>query len=236
MPNSKHHLAEVLCGFWFDNDSNNWDSTYFGKYFEKVSELGFTEKQEQKAVQVKFDLNPTQKGASTSEMKEGEMRMVFKNPEINAAIILSRNYISFHKLPDYKGWDLLISEIVNPCLKAYREIGLGNNLVQVQSLYLNKYILKLDKKLSELFSFLPNTEDFGIGFEHNLVFQSQYELDPNINVTLKLNCNSNNLTKEKVAMLECSSFAKKINDISEDELIKSAHDKTNLVFNKIINK
>jgi hypothetical protein len=106
----------------------------------------------------------------------------------------------------------------------------------VQSLYLNRYTLKLDKKLSEIFSFLPRTDDFGIGFEHNLSFQSQYELAPNISVVLKLNCNSNNISNEKVAMLECTSFAKNINYITEDELIKSAHDKTNLVFKNIIKK
>jgi hypothetical protein len=41
-----HHLTEVICGFWFDPASNVWDSTYFGKYYEKIGALGYNEKQE----------------------------------------------------------------------------------------------------------------------------------------------------------------------------------------------
>ena len=235
MSTTNHQLAEVLCGFWFKSESNSWDSTCFGKYYDKIIGLGFTEKLEQKAVQIKMELK-TNENAPTSEMTEGEIRMIFKNPSNNSAIILAGNYISFHKLSPYGSWNSLISDIVNPGLKAYREIGLGNDLIQVQSLYLNKYVLKPEDKLSEIFSFLPTTESFGIGFEHSLSFQSHYELSPNITVFLKLNCSTNPQMNEKIAMLECSSFARSMDKSIEVDLISSAHDKTNHVFNNIIKK
>lgn len=237
MSTINHQLAEVLCGFWFKPESNSWDSTCFGKFYDKILKLGFSEKQEQKAVQIKMEFKTVEGAPATApEMTEGDNRMIFRNPANNSAIILSANYLSFHKLPPYNGWDQLISDIVNPGLAMYREIGLGNDLVQVQSLYLNRYNLKPEDKLSEIFSFLPATESFGVGFEHNLVFQSQYELSPNITVNLKLNCNTNSLLNEKVAFLECTSFAKAMEKVDETKLIKDAHDKTNLVFNNIIKK
>lgn len=233
MPTTKHHLAEVLCGFWFRKESNTWDSTCFGKFFDQIYKLGYVEKQEQKAVQFKVELNP-HKEIPIPEMSEGDVRMIFKNPQKNAAIILSNNFISFHKLPDYKDWSTFINEIVKPGLNVYKEIGLGKDLVQVQSLYLNKYEFSIDKQLSDVFSFLPKTVEFGIGFENNLSFQSQYELAPNISVILKLNCHSDSIKKEKSAFLECTSFARNTGADSEDVLIKSAHDKTNQVFRKIV--
>ena len=236
MSAKKHQLAEVLCGIWFEPNSNPWDSTYFGKYYDKLEkQLGFTEKQEQKAFRIKVELksNKTSEGNSLPEMTEGEPRMVFKNNINTTAVVLSSNFISFHKLPEYESWDSLIDSLVKPGIKIYSEIGLGKDVVQVQCLYLNKYSLDIKDKLSDYFSFIPSIEDFGIGSETNLSFQSQYDLSPNMHMLIKLNGNINPQTNTKEVFFECSCFAKRLGDEDIFILAKQAHDQTNLVYKKI---
>jgi uncharacterized protein (TIGR04255 family) len=229
----KHRLAEVLCAFWFNPESNPWDSTYFGLYYEKLEKLGFTEKEEQKNIQFKLDIKS--KETPASEVSEGESRMIFKNHSKSSAIILSNNYISFHKLNPYQSWEKLLSEIVYPGFEIYESIGLGKDIIQVQALYLNKYELLIDEKLSNYFKFLPSIDDFGIGFERNILFQSQYDLDPNLNMLIKLNGGVDSGYKKEF-FLECTCFAKKMQDSTLNTLITQAHDQANLVFNKITNK
>jgi uncharacterized protein (TIGR04255 family) len=232
-----HHLTEVLCGLWFDPKSNMWDSTFFGKYHEKIEKLGYTERQEQKGVQIKFELKADAgKAMPTSEMNEMEPRMVFKDLKNNYATLMAANFISFHKLEPYKSWEKLIEEQVAPGMKEYKEIGLGNNIVQVQALYLNKYVLNTDEKLSDYFSFIPAIQDFGSGIESNLGFQSQYELEPNLMQQIKLNSVIDPVTNTKNVFLECSCFAFVHEGKGWEDLSKQAHDQNNVVFKKITKK
>lgn len=232
-----HKLTEVLCAFWFAPDKNDWDSTYFGKYFDIISKHGFTIKEEQKSVQLSMLLKPHDSGSGLkpeTDYSEGEGRMIFRNEDKSKAIILSRNFISFHELGTYKGWDDLIDNLVNPFLEIYRSLGLGNETLQVQSLYLNNFSIPLEHKLSNVFAFLPNLEEFSPSAESNVIFQSQYNLDPNLLVLIKLNGGINNTTHLKELILECSSFAVKHDNITDAQLIKDAHAQANSIFHKTI--
>lgn len=231
----KHQLAEVLCGFWFNPEQNPWDSTFFGKYFELIEKNGYTEKQEKQGYQVKFEIKSTETEPPVAQADKLEPRMVFKNPEKNSAILMASNYISFHKLPPYISWESLIEEQVKPGIARYYEMGLGKGLIQVQMLYLNSYTFEKDANLSDAFNFLPSVENFGIGKERNLVFQSQYELDPNLLLQIKLNSIPNLGDNSKQVFLECSCMA--FNKTGTEDWLKivsNAHETNNKVFNTIV--
>ncbi len=232
-----HHLTEVLCGFWFNPKSNIWDSTFFGKYHEKMQSLGYNKKEEQKGIQIKFELKPEGgKNVPTSEMNETDSRMVFKDTENAYAILIASNFLSFHKLEPYDNWEALMAKQVNPGMKEYLSLGLGNDIVQVQALYLNRYTLKMEEKLSDYFNFIPSIQDFGNGIENNLVFQSQYELEPNLMQQIKLNAVLDTVSKTKNVFLECSCFATAHNGLSWEKLAQQAHDQNNIVFKSITKK
>lgn len=235
--NNKHHLTEVLCGFWFNPSSNVWDSTFFGKFHEKIEPLGYKDKQEQKGFQVKFELKAEAgQNVPFSEMNETEPRMVFKNTQSGFAIVMATNFVSFHKLAPYKNWESLMAEQVVPGMKEYHGIGLGNDVAQVQALYLNKYTLQIEDKLSDYFSFIPSVQEFGSGKENNLMFQSQYQLEPNLMQQIKLNAVINLIDKTKDVFLECSCFASPFDGYSWEKLAEQAHDQNNLVFKSITKK
>jgi len=229
MPNNQH-LVEVLFAIWFDPSQNEWDSTYFGKYYERVESRGYTEKQEQKPVKVKLDISHKNR---QTEVTEDEPRMVFRNPTQKTAIILGNHFISFHKLAPYENWEKLIEEVVKPGLEIYFEMGLGRNMREVQCLYLNKYDLELAKgeRISKYFNFLPTIDD---SFETNISFQGKYDLPENKTVQLRLNGNS--VQNEKMDLFfECSCFVK--SSSKDDDYLKLAdiaHEQANSVFRKII--
>jgi uncharacterized protein (TIGR04255 family) len=237
LTNQNHQVAEVLCAIWFNTEVNKWDSTYFGRYFEKLEQMGFTEKNEQKSVHFKMEINNNENIIDTpqTEMKEGEPRMVFRNVTQNTAVILSSNFISFHKLPPYDNWENLINNLVEPGLKAYQSLGLGKEVIQVQCLYLNKFELDTEDHLSKYFNFIPSIQNFGIGIERNTSFQSHYELAPNLQMLIKLNSSINSTNHLKEVFLECSCFASALENHTIFELARQAHDQTSLVFNSLIN-
>ena len=146
---------------------------------------------------------------------------------------MASNYVSFHKLPPYSSWENLFEEQVKPGLEHYQAIGLGKSLIQVQMVYLNRYTFEKDANLSDTFSFLPAVEKFGIGKERSLLFQSQYELDPNMSLQIKLNALPS-IDNSKQVFLECSCMA--LNKSGNDNWLDIAthvHDTNNKVFNII---
>lgn len=230
-----HKLTEVLCAFWFSPDNNDWDSTYFGKYFEIIKEKGFKFKEEQRAVQLNFQITPHDAGTGLKtkpDYSEGEMRMIFKTEDRNKAIILSKNFISFHALGEYNGWDNFINELVTPFLQDYRELGLGKDTLQVQSLYLNNFNLPIEQQLSDVFSFIPNIFGFAPSSESSMVYQSQFNLDQNLSVLVKLNGGINPITNLKELVFECSCFAVNHEKTTEEQLISNAHEQANSIFLK----
>jgi uncharacterized protein (TIGR04255 family) len=228
MPTNNEHIVEVLFAMWFNPQSNEWDSTYFGKYHDKILPLGYTEKVEQKQVELQVNLDINQ---SAPVVKDNGIRMVFRNPQHKSAIVLADHYISFHKLAPYSTWDELM-QMVEESYKLYKDLGIGKDLREVQCLYLNKWELKSGESISRYFNFLPNIAE---GNEANVLFQAKYDMPDNINVQLKLNKipkanGSRDLT------FECSTFAK--NNLSEDYqiLAQKAHDSANDVYLQIINQ
>jgi uncharacterized protein (TIGR04255 family) len=221
------HLAEVLCSVWFNPEENEWDSTFFGKFYDVVISRGYTEKKEQKIVEVKVETQ--NKNANFSE---GKPRMIFTNNSLKAAITISDHFVSFHKLAPYENWSSLISEIAIPGLEMYRNIGLGKGKIrEVQCLYLNRYEYYGAEKIAKRFKFLP---DLPQASETNIFFQARYDISETGFVQLKLNGNREN--EILPLYFECSSYIRN-SDPRLDflALSKQAHDVANDVYEKIVN-
>jgi len=234
---NNHQLQEVLCAFTFNPSQNAWDSTYFGKYYDAIQDLGFKEKKEQKAFEVKFEFAAdANKKIAEPQYKEAEPKMLFKNVEKNYAILMGNGYISFHKLPPYERWENMMKDQIKPGLEKYFDIGLGKDLLQVQMLYLNKYEFDENEKLSSRFGFIPSIEDFGIGKERSLLLQSQYDLEPNLLMQLQIQVRLTE-KKTKEVFLQCNCIAhNKEKKGNWEEIAQQVHDQNNLVFNKITKK
>ncbi|SRR5258708_6643725 len=228
---NNQHLVEVLCAIRFDPNQNEWDSTFFGKYHELIKKRGFSEKREQKQVEFQVELKPVQ---SQSVLKEGQgqIKMVFSNPEEKSAIIMTDNFISFHKLAPYHTWGELIEKVALPSLTDYYSIGLGKSIIEVQCLYLNKYLLQREESLTNYFNFFPIIPE---SIETQVAFQGKYDLDLFNFVQLKLNTTLNETGKD--IFFECSSFSN-VSAEKEDflALAQKAHDNANNAYNAIINK
>ena len=234
MSDLKHDLVEVLCSFGFEPNANPWDSTFFGEFYEKIKTIGFTEKQEQKGIQFKVEIDARTPAIPRASADVLETRMLFRNSNTNSAIILAPNFISFHKLAPYASWETFRKESIEPGLRIYQELGLGlHRLLQTQVLYLNKYEFERGVGLSEKFKFIPEVDKMGIGKEKSLRFQSQYDFDPNLIMQIKLNANSLSNGRKDV-VLECSCIAMNNEDSSDYfSLAELAHKKNNEVFNLI---
>jgi len=164
-----------------------------------------------------------------------ETRMVFKNPEKQTAIIIAPNYISIHKLPPYKSWELLLEE-VEPILDHYFSLNLGKSLLQVNMAYINQIELDRLESISGKFGILPQADVLQLGMQQNLFFQSQYEFEPNLLAQLKLF--QNKVSEKKVGyVFECSCLAlNHTKGKSWQNLVQAAHDKSNEIFNSITKK
>lgn len=227
---NKHLLTEVLCAVWFDQNQP-WDSTYFGIYFEKIRDLGFTNKQEQKGYQILID--PTKSNPNSQFVPpELESKFIFKNESKNRAIILARNYISFHQLAPYENWQTLINEIAMPGLDYYDKLGIGLNIIQVQSLYLNQYSLNLNENIGDYLNFLPNLDSTSI--QENITFLSTYGIYPNKQLFLNVNGNINQSFEINNIILQCGCIVKKVEPSNFQSLAEEAHKESVKLYNSII--
>jgi len=182
---SNHHLVEVNCGFQFMNETTVWDSTFFGQFYEKIKADGFTEREERKGVQIKFDGNLKNKGIVPLTSSEIEDQIIFKNNIKGMAIAMGKNRISFHIVRDYSTWEDFITNLIEPYTKIYKQLGLGNGTRQCSIVYLNRFLKQNDEKLSDYFTIIsPIDSKFGI--ERTTSIQRVIENDTNFLIT-KLN-------------------------------------------------
>jgi len=166
------------------------------------------------------------------QMVEGATQMVFKNEKEDQAILLGNNYISFHTINHYPGWEIFSDHFISIYLKKYFEIGYGKGLLSAQMIYINKFDLDKSKKLSDYLTFVPAMERFGEGDELSHLFQSAYKIAPNKNLQLKTILNVLNPDKIKTVILECNCIANNEIDhrISWMDLSRDAHDSAKNAF------
>lgn len=231
MEYKNHKITEAVCAFRFNPVLNNWDITSYAAYYNVIKDLGFFRKSEIKPVQLSFQIKPNEL-PQTPQMIEGDTQMVFKNEKENRAILLGNNYISFHTIKEYPGWEIFLEELISVFLNKYFEIGYGKGMMSAQMIYINNFILENNRKLSEYLTFVPDMEHFGKGDELSHLFQSAYEIAPNKRLQLKTILNVVNPDKIKNVLLECNCIANntKNHDLSWEVLSKDAHDNAKNAF------
>jgi uncharacterized protein (TIGR04255 family) len=119
------HLIEVSCGFNFLNETVAWDSIYFGQFFDRIQQFGFSKREERKGFQINFEGKADgSKPPVTSSTVEDQV--IFRNPDKGWAVIMGQNKVSFHIVKNYPGWDTFTKDLFEPLLKEYKSLGLGN--------------------------------------------------------------------------------------------------------------
>jgi uncharacterized protein (TIGR04255 family) len=217
-----HKITEAVCAFRFDPSKNPWDATFFSPYFNKIKQNGFEKKQEIKPFQLNFEIKPDSE--PQSNIQHGETQMVFKTNDERHAILMGNNYISFHTLNHYSGWDVFMPQIVEPNLKAYFDLGLGKATVNAQMIYINNFEMEPLKSFSDYFKFVPNMKDFGDGEENSHFFQSNYAIAPNKQLSIKTVLNVGLLPElSRRVILECNCIASNNNNVGWDKLANDAH-------------
>jgi len=227
-----HKVTEAVCAFRFDPNRNPWDITYFASYFNLIKGDGFVKKNEIKPFQLSFQIKPNE-GTTNPQMQQGEIQMVFKNEGDTYAILMGNNYISFHTINHYDGWDKFKPEVIEKFLVKYFSLGLGNGLVSAQMIYVNNFGLEQEKDLSDYLNFVPKMQDFGEGDEISHFFQSNYSIAPNKQLSLKTILNPEANTKTKRVILECNCVATSSNDSTWGQLSDDAHKSARNAFIKI---
>jgi uncharacterized protein (TIGR04255 family) len=231
MEYKNHKITEAVCAFRFNPKDNHWDVTGYADYYNSIKDYGFLKKNEIKPVQLSFNVKPNEI-PQNPQMTEGDLQMVFKNEDETRAILLGNNYISFHTINHYPGWEIFSEELISIFLNKYFEIGYGKSLLSAQMIYINNFTLDHNHKLSEYLTFVPDMEHFGEGDELSHLFQSAYEIAPNKKLQLKTILNVTNPEKIKNVVLECNCVAKNSTnyDIPWETLSKDAHDNAKNAF------
>jgi uncharacterized protein (TIGR04255 family) len=230
MEYKKHKITEAVCAFNFQDE---WDIVLLSEYSKKIEDLGFSKRQDIKPIQVNFQFQPGVIPSPT--VQEGGVSMVIKNQDETEAVLMSKNYISFHTLNHYPGWDVFFPKTITPLLKMYFELGLGKGVLNSLMLFVNNFEIQENENLSEYLNFVPNMNDFGKGTsEVGHFFQSNFKSEPNLNISLKTVFNANPIDKSKKVTLECSCTASNENEKhSWEQLAEAAHLNAKNAFIKI---
>jgi len=229
MEYKNHKITEAVCAFRFDPNQNiSSDLTFFADYYRLIKLEGFEKKQEIKPFQLNFNIN-TKEGTQSSEMLPGDTQMVFKTLDDMHAILMGNNYISFHSLNHYPGWDVFSPNIVDKFIEIYFSMGLGKGLQSAQMIFINNFDIEKERTLSDYLVFVPQMKGFGQGDELSHVFQSNYAIKPNKQLSLKTILNIIDDTKK--VTLESNCIANNIGNVTDwKELIKDAHDNAKNAF------
>lgn len=216
-----NHLVEVNCGFQFLDDSSNWDSTYFGQFYDLIKTNGFNEKIERKGIQVtiKDDKNSTSSKIASQEIEE---QVIFKNSKNGLAILIAKNRISFHSIKNYSNWQSFSKDFILPNLEKYFSLGLGKGMYRLNVLYLNKFSISNDAKTSDYISFFNEIENCGNLVEIDNNFRRVFNHN-SLTLLIKGSRNQNN---SDVINLECGSFfeAANVNNDNVEEIMSLAHE------------
>ncbi len=169
------NLREVVCRFTFlDDGAKKWDSGYFGQFFDKIKDLGFSSRHEQRGIQLTVGENVQEIAANMPVLRELESQMVFQNPEKGFAITLGNKILSFHVLGGgYRNWETFQSDLLEPYLKLYLDLGLHTEANYCQVVYLNQFSIGKDEALKDYFTIATDpVKHFGL--EGAALIQKRY--------------------------------------------------------------
>ena len=229
MNNPTGHIIEVYCSLTFNPNVNDWDSTYFGKYHDKLIGLGYTEKQEKKNINVHIDIKPGSQ--SLPPKREESINFIFRNKQKMSAILIGPHFVSFHKLAPYTNYKDLVDDILTPGLEKYKELGIGKELSKVQFTYINRMPIEDQfKGVYEKFKIIEPIE--GV-IEEAMNFQGSYAFPDGVKGIFRLNWNRLGKDPSKAILFECTTFVNATKESTLLELINSTHHRANELYAQI---
>ena len=235
MAYSNKHLIEVTCGFQFNNETSKWDSVYFGQYYDKIKDQGFTERQEKKGIQIQVNANPADSSTSIKTTSQNlEDQVIFKNPSNGWAVKIGKGKISFHIVNNYTIWEDFLNLFIKPYVEKYLDLGLGNGPRQCNVIYLNRFLKPATENLSDYFTVVsPMNLDFGI---ETTTFVQRVFNDKGKNLLIT-KLNSKTIDKTNTINLECGAVCinnDSINSVDWVDQANSTHAPIKAFFEAII--
>lgn len=227
------HLQEVVCGFNFANGGVVWDSAFFGQFFDKIVSLGFDEREERKGIQINFgDINSDVLNPIKVSSTELESKMLFKNKSSGSAITLGKDFVFFHQINNYKGWEPFTTELIEPGLRFYQELGLLAGAVKCNVIYLNRFELREDEDFSSYFTFLnPIGTDFGT--ENSVTVHRIMDYNERLELVFRFQSMKTSEDTRQV-ILECGAITKGFEHLKWQELISITHEPIRVFFESLI--
>lgn len=177
-------ILESVCAFRFKAASNNWDLGGFSEYFNLIKKEGFVSKSETKPIQISFGIK-ADLSTEKPQLTEGNPQMLFKNENNTNAIILGDNYISFHTLNNYQGWEEF-NKFINKFIKIYFDLGYGKDLESSQIVFINKLVFDKKTSSSEFLKFIPPILEDENSSELGFNFQNVNRLNKNKTIQMKI--------------------------------------------------
>lgn len=225
-----HKITEAICAFRFQVIQDNWNIGVFADFFKHIQPLGFTKQLERKPASVNFKIEANK--IHPPEMEQGEIQLIFHNPEKQLSIILSKGLISFHAQAHYYGWDTFFPVFIAPIYKIFLSMDILESLDNVQMLFINRFTLENDSTLADYLNFVPNTKNIG-GAENGHFFNSHFLKPPNIALALQVQMT----TQENQKSVDFHCNAVVYNNQVEDkwsDLATTAHDNAVDIFKNTI--
>ena len=198
---SNKHLKEVVCTFRFVQGSIKWDSAFFGQFYDKIINEGFSERQEKKGIVFEVNANMNNGNLHAPTIQEAESQMIFRNKTKNYAITMGSQFVSFHSVSTYLDWDNFNENLVGPFIAKYIELGIYDQILSCQVVYLNQFNFDENESLSDYFTVVTSPfEKFGK--EKSVQIAKSYQTDNNVMLNFRINPQPS-VQGIKSLMLEC---------------------------------
>jgi len=233
---SNKHLTEVVCAFTFSTeDSPVWDVGFYGQYFDKISEIGFTKREDRKGFQIKFSGNIKElSNPTTPVFQETETQMLYRTEDNSQAIILGNKSLSFHVLKNYLNWDNFKNKFMVNGFKAYEDLKLPSKVQTCHFTYLNKFEFNKEDNLSDFFTLIPPTLA-SLGDERGTTIDTKYQTSTGVIIIIRLFANPI-VENKRIVNVECGGFLN-LNPgkhITWGEIAEIVHSPIREFFEKII--
>lgn len=196
------HLKEVLCTYKFIPGATKWDSAFFGQFYDKISDAGFTARQEKKGIVFEIAGNINGNTPPTPNIQEAESQMIFRDPVRNFAITMGNSLLSFHIVNTYETWEAFNEKLMKPFMEKYLELGIYEKIQSCQVVYLNRFEKPEAQDISDYFTVLsPSFKQFGK--ETNVQLSKSYITPNDVVLNFRITPQQASIPQTESLMLEC---------------------------------
>lgn len=182
MTHPNHRIKEAICAFHFKRLSNEfsfeqWSGDIKTK-FESIN-LMFRHEVRPVSISIEFSSEKNDETPTVTQTKEiGDEQLVFQAPDVDRFVVISKEFISFHYVKTYVGWDIFLKELIKPCLAIFLEYSKEVRLIKSQMTYVNHFETNFNNfTVGDWFKYAMSPTDFENAFDwvqnHQTVFKTR---------------------------------------------------------------